>query len=119
MGSLTELSALSECHYFFITRYSTKQGNVLQTAGCTQWGSTFICKQHGGEGAAIHRRSLIFYSYIDPRQTPLDNIILTHTAQLRKMLSVQSNTTYVVVIQRYRIHNGTEIHSNSMKHSPS
>ena len=35
------------------------------------------------------------------------------------MLSVQSNTTYVVVIQRYRIHNGTENQNNSMKHSPS
>jgi len=35
------------------------------------------------------------------------------------MLSVQSNTTYVVVIQRYRIHNGTEIQNNSMEHSPS
>jgi len=36
MGGLSELTALSECHYFFITRYSKKQGNVLQTAGCTQ-----------------------------------------------------------------------------------
>jgi len=29
------------------------------------------------------------------------------TAQLRKMQSVQSNTTYVVVIQRYRLHINT------------
>ena len=40
------------------------------------------------------------------------------------MLSVQSNTTYsnttyVVVIRRYRIHNGTDIQNNSMEHSPS
>ena len=43
------------------------------------------------------------------RQTPLYNIIHTHTAQLREMLSVQSNTTYVVFIHRYRIHKGNEI----------
>ena len=46
LGGLSELSALSERHYFFITRYSMKQGNVLQTAGCSQSVSTFICKQH-------------------------------------------------------------------------
>ena len=47
MGGLSELSALSDVtKYFFITRYSMKQGNVLQTAGCTQSVSTFICKQH-------------------------------------------------------------------------
>ena len=53
------------------------------------------------------------------RQTPLYNIIHTHTAQLREMLSVQSNTTYVVVIHRYTIHNGTDIQNNFMEHSPS
>ena len=35
------------------------------------------------------------------------------------MLSGQSNTTYVVVIHRYRIHNGTDIQKNSMEHIPS
>ena len=53
------------------------------------------------------------------RQSPLYNTHHTHTAQLREMLSVQSNTTYVVVIHRYRIYNETEIQNNSMKHSPS
>ena len=63
LEGLSELSVLSDRHYFFITRYSMKEGNVLQTAGCTQSVSTFICKQHSAEGAATHRRSIIFHSY--------------------------------------------------------
>jgi len=60
MGGLSELSALSECHYYFITRYSIA---TECAAGCTQSGSTFICKQHDAEGAASQRRSIIFHSY--------------------------------------------------------
>jgi len=45
LGGLSELSVLSERHYFFITRYSMKQGNVLQTAGCTQSARQYIYLQ--------------------------------------------------------------------------
>ena len=57
-----------------------KQGNVLQTAGCTQSGSTFICKQHGAEGAATHKRSIIFQlSQLTVIQHCITQFVHTHT----------------------------------------
>ena len=122
MEGLSELTALSECHYFFITIYFIKQGNVLHTAGCTQSVSQHIYLQttqcwRCGNPQEVNNISQL--SQLPESHHFITRITHTHRAQLREMLSVQSNTTYVVVIHRYRIYNETEIQNNSMKHSPS